>query len=82
MCIRDRILALDAAVEALERLHPRRAQVVLHRHFAGLGVEETAAALGISTATVKREWRFARAWLLRRLAEGGVGRPAGETAEP
>ena len=63
----QQVLALDLALERLERSHPRMAAVVLHRHFAGLSVEETAAALGISTATVKREWRFARAWLLREL---------------
>ena len=62
-------LQLDEALERLARTHPRKAEVVMHRHFAGLSVEETAEALGLSTATVKREWRFARAWLLRAMAE-------------
>ena len=67
---RDReTLALDIALERLRSVHPRKAEIVMHRHFAGLSVEETAEALGISTATVKREWRFARVWLLRELAE-------------
>ena len=44
------------------------------RFFAGLGIEETAAALNLSVATIKREWATARAWLYRKLSEGG---PAG-----
>lgn len=75
-----RLLDLDEALERLERAHPRKAEVVLHRHFAGLSVEDTAAALGLSPATVKREWQFARAWLLRELEEIGDSRAA--PAEP
>ena len=67
----EELLDLDEALEQLERSHPRKAQVVLHRYFAGLSVEDTAAALGVSPATVKREWQFARAWLARAIAEAG-----------
>jgi RNA polymerase sigma-70 factor, ECF subfamily len=62
------LLALDEALARLEALSPRQARVVEARFFAGLSVEETAAALGISPATVKREWTAARAWLNRELA--------------
>jgi len=61
------VLALDAALEKLERLAPRQAEVVQLRHFAGLTVEETARALEVSPATVKSDWSFARAWLHREL---------------
>ena len=59
----EEILALEDALCQLEKLDPQQAKVVELRFFAGLGVEETAEALGISTATVKREWAMARAWL-------------------
>lgn len=59
----DRLLALDAALDQLAELDPRQAKVVELRYFAGLSVQETAAALDISTGTVKREWAAARAWL-------------------
>jgi len=62
------VLALDEALEALGKLDARQARVVELRFFGGLSVEETAAALDISTATVKREWVTARAWLFRRLS--------------
>ncbi len=57
------LLALDRALTELERLDPRQARVVELRFFAGLSVEETAEVAGVSTATVKREWRTARAFL-------------------
>jgi RNA polymerase sigma factor (TIGR02999 family) len=57
------LLALDAALTDLEKLDPRQAKVVELRFFAGLSVEETAEVVGISTATVKREWATARAFL-------------------
>jgi RNA polymerase sigma factor (TIGR02999 family) len=57
------LLALDAALTELGRLDARQAKVVELRFFAGLSVEETAEVVGISTATVKREWRTARAFL-------------------
>lgn len=62
------VLALDEALERLERLAPRQSLVVECRFFGGLSVEETAAALRLSPATVKREWTAARAWLNRELA--------------
>ena len=61
------LLALDEALRRLERLDPRQARVVECRFFAGLDVVETAEALGISPATVKRDWMMARAWLHREL---------------
>lgn len=57
------LLLLDQALTELERLDPRQAKVVELRFFAGLSVEETAEVAGISTATVKREWKTARAFL-------------------
>ena len=64
--------ALDDALRALEQLDPRKGRIVELRYFAGLGLEETAAALNISTMTVRREWTRAKAWLYRELAEGGI----------
>lgn len=61
------ILALNDALAALEEREPRLARVVECRYFAGLSIEETAEALGISPATVKRDWVVARAWLNREL---------------
>ena len=61
------LLALDEALGNLERGDPRAAQVVRLRFFAGLGEREVAAALGVSLATVQREWRFARVRLLADL---------------
>lgn len=66
---RGEILQLDAALEKLSQVDERKAQVVLLRHFAGLSVEETARSLGLSPATVKREWSFARAWLEQEILE-------------
>jgi RNA polymerase sigma factor (TIGR02999 family) len=57
------LLALDEALERLEAFDRRKAQVVMLRYFAGLSIEETAAAMDLSPATVKNEWSFARAWL-------------------
>jgi RNA polymerase sigma factor (TIGR02999 family) len=67
----DDLLALDAALERLEKERPRHHQVVMLRHFAGFTVPETADALGVSPATVDRDWSFARAWLHRELADEG-----------
>lgn len=61
------VLALDLALESLERLDPRLTMIVQLRYFLGLTVEETARALGISAITVKREWRTARLWLYREI---------------
>jgi RNA polymerase sigma factor (TIGR02999 family) len=54
---------LDDALERLAAVDPRRSQILEHRYFAGLSLEETAEVLGVSLATVKRDLRFARAWL-------------------
>jgi RNA polymerase sigma-70 factor, ECF subfamily len=61
------LLALDEALTALSLLDRRKVQVVELRFFGGLSVEETAAVLQISSETVQRDWRFARAWLFERL---------------
>lgn len=66
----DEVLALEDALHALERADPRKHRVVMLRYFAGLSVEDTAAALEMSPATVKNDWAFARAWLKRHIAEG------------
>jgi RNA polymerase sigma factor (TIGR02999 family) len=61
------LLDLHDALEELNRVDPRRASVVECRFFGGLDIDETAAALGLSSATVKRDWRVARAWLAHAL---------------
>ena len=62
------LLALDAALAALAKDEPRLAEVVDLRYFGGLSNAETAEVLGISLATVKRDWTYARAWLLERMS--------------
>ena len=62
------ITAVDAAIEAFEKVDARAARVVVLRFFGGLSHEETAEALGISVITVKREWAFAKAWLKQELS--------------
>lgn len=61
------VLAIDEALTALQQVEPRAARVVELRFFAGLQEGEAATALGISVATLKRDWVFARAWLFARL---------------
>ncbi len=63
------ILALDEALTAFSQLAPRQAKVVELRYFGGLTEEEIAAALNLSPRTVRRDWDFARAWLLRELSQ-------------
>jgi RNA polymerase sigma factor (TIGR02999 family) len=63
----DELCALDEALARLASLDPRRAHVVELRFFGGLSVDETAAVLGVSPLTVKRDWRTARTWLAREL---------------
>ena len=60
--------ALDDALVRLEQLDPEQARIVELRYFVGLGIDETAAVLGISPATLKRRWALARAWLFRELS--------------
>lgn len=64
------LLALDEALERLRRVSERQASVVECRFFAGMSLDETATALGISNATVRRDWAVARAWLNRELSHG------------
>lgn len=64
------LLAVDEALSELARLDPRQARVIEMRFFGGLSIEETASVLGISRATVERDWGLARAWLYRRLKKG------------
>lgn len=64
------VLAIDEALEKLKSLDPRKAQIVTLRYFAGLNVDETAAALDVSPRTVDGDWRLARAWLHRELSKG------------
>lgn len=68
------LLALDSAIDALAAVNPRQAKMVEARFFGGLDIAETAALLGISEATVQRDWRAARAWLARELLHRGAAR--------
>ena len=60
-------MALEEAMRRLEDVDARAAEIVKLRFFAGLSVEETAEATGLSVRTVNREWKFARAWLFDAL---------------
>ena len=68
------LVALDDALTALAGVDPRKSQVVELRYFAGLSVAETARVLGVSPETAQRDWRVAKAWLLRELSGGGTPR--------
>ncbi len=73
------LLALDEALGRLAEADARKARVVELRYFAGLSIEEVAEVLAISSATVKRDWLFAKAWLLREISEDQSDRePAGD----
>ena len=61
------VLGLHAALDRLDRIDAEAARVAEMRYFAGLTIEETAEALALSPATVKRRWTVARAWLFRQL---------------
>ena len=63
------LLAIDAALKALAKVDSRKSQVVELRFFGGLNVEETAEVLKVSPDTVVRDWKLARAWLLRELSQ-------------
>lgn len=63
------VLALDEAIKKLEAAKPHLAEIVMLRFYAGLSIEDTAGAVERSASTVKREWRFARAWLARELGD-------------
>jgi RNA polymerase sigma factor (TIGR02999 family) len=68
------LLALDEALEKLAARDPVKAELVKLRYFAGLTIEEAAAALGISPATAKRYWTYTRTWLYQEIA-GEAGKP-------
>lgn len=61
------LLSLDEALQEFERVDPTKAALVKLRFFAGLTIEEAAAAMGVSTATAKRKWTYARSWLYGKL---------------
>ena len=63
------VMALDALLAELEQVNPRLVRTIELRYFAGLDIEATAEVLGVAPATVKRDWAYARAWLLERLAD-------------
>lgn len=64
----DALIALDEALHRLEEHDPRQAQIVECRFYGGMAIHETATALGVSPATVKRGWSMAQAWLHRELS--------------
>jgi RNA polymerase sigma factor (TIGR02999 family) len=66
--VSDDLLALDEALERLARKDSRKAELVKLRYFAGLTIEQTAEALGISLATANRWWNYARAWLYQEIS--------------
>lgn len=66
------LVAVDDALNALASIDPRKAEVVELRFFGGLSVEETADVLKVSAATVMRDWRLAKVWLMRELSGGPV----------
>ena len=74
------MLCLDEALDRLAQFDQRKSKVVMLRYFAGLSIEETASAMGVSPATVKNEWTFARAWLHRELKSGYGERASGADA--
>ena len=65
----DRLVALDEALDRLATLEPRHARVVELRYFGGLSLDEVSGVLGISTGTIKRDWRTARAWLFAQIQQ-------------
>ena len=68
LCSEERVEPVSDALDALAQLDPRKARVVEMRFFGGLSVEETAEVLKISAPSVLRDWKLARAWLMRELS--------------
>lgn len=64
------LLALDDALRRLAEIDPQKSRIVELRFFSGLSIEETAEVLGVSTATVTRQWRTVKAWLHREISKG------------
>ena len=69
------LLALDESLRELEQRHPRKAEVVKLRFFAGLTTAQAATALGVSTSTAENDWAYARSWLRLRMGEPDSERP-------
>lgn len=70
------LVALDEALDALAKDNPRAAKVVLYRFFVGLSHDEIAELMSLSEPTVRRDWRFARAWLVRAMGSASPGEPS------
>lgn len=66
------VIALDGALDRLSQMDPQQARIVELRFFAGLTIEDTSEVMGVSPATVKRDWTSARAWLHREIARSSV----------
>jgi RNA polymerase sigma factor (TIGR02999 family) len=64
----DDVLAIHEALRELEERDPLKAQIILLRYFTGLTMDETAAVLGLAERTLDRQWRYIRAWLMKRLS--------------
>lgn len=73
----EEVLTLNTALEKLERDYPRQASIVMLRYFAGFTMEQIGERLGVSTRTIERDWRFAKAWLRRALSESTNGSSGG-----
>jgi RNA polymerase sigma factor (TIGR02999 family) len=69
------VIALDEALEALSKIDDRKGRVIELRFFGGLSVEETASVLGVSPDTVMRDWRLAKAWLMREMKGSAADKP-------
>ncbi|HUG43739.1 MAG TPA: ECF-type sigma factor [Acidobacteriota bacterium] len=77
----EEVLALDLALRKLGEIDERKSLVVQYQFFGGLTVADTAEVLSVSTATVKRDWSFARAWLYKQLSSGKIPRKAGSDSD-
>jgi RNA polymerase sigma factor (TIGR02999 family) len=69
----DELVDLDEALTHLAKEHPEKAQLVSLRYFGGLTHEDAARAIGVSVSAADRHWRFARAWLYRRMSDASAG---------
>ena len=67
----DDLVALDEALTRFAQVEPQKAELVKLRYFVGLTIEETAEALGVSSATAKRHWAYSKAWLFQAMGGGG-----------
>jgi RNA polymerase sigma factor (sigma-70 family) len=76
------LIALDDALRELEKLDPRKGQIIELCFFGGMSIEETALAAGISTATVSREHRMAEAWLQRQMMLPGPRKKVADEGPP